>query len=192
MDLFLAISKGIGISLATGVRTFQVPLFVGLMARANAGIDFEHTGYSFLEAWPWIGLMAALAVGAWLLDRSRVEVPDAAWVVISMGLGAVLFAGALEDEDYFGTGGLLPGMVCALIGFAAAHVFLGGATERLQARGEGAGTIRTLRDIAAIAIAALALFVPPVSYLALAFCGWVLIARRRRDAQKFEGLRILR
>ena len=36
MDLFLAISQGIGVSLATGVRTFLVPLFVGAMARANA------------------------------------------------------------------------------------------------------------------------------------------------------------
>ena len=192
MDLFLAISTGIGVSLATGVRTFLVPLFVGLMAQANAGVDFDHTGYSFLEAWPWIALMAGLAIAAWLLDRSAVEVPVAVWVVVSMGLGAVLFAGVLEDDDYFGIGGLLPGMVCALIGFTAALVFLGGATDRLEARGEGAGTIRTLRDMAAVAIAALALFVPPVSYVALGFCGWVLIARRRRDAQKYEGLRILR
>jgi hypothetical protein len=34
--------------------------------------------------------------------------------------------------------------------------------------------------------------VPPVSIVALAFCAWVLVARRQRAGQKYEGLRILR
>ena len=55
---------------------------------------------------------------AWLIDRSDVEIHDAAFVVLSMGFGALLFAGVLEDEDYFGIGGHLPGMLCALLGFA--------------------------------------------------------------------------
>jgi hypothetical protein len=192
MDLFLAISQGIGVSLATGVRTFLVPLFVGAMARANAAIDFEHTGFEFLESVWWLALMLVLVIAAWLIDRSDVEIHDAAWVVLSMGFGALLFAGVLEDEDFFGTGGLIPGMLCALLGFAAAHAFFGGAAERLQARGEGAATIRTFGDLGAVVLAALAVLAPPVSYLAVGFCLWVLLARRRREAQKYEGLRILR
>ena len=192
MDLFLAISQGIGTSLATGVRALLVPLFVGVMARANAAIDFEHTGFSWLESIWWLAFLVALLVAAWLLERGGVEVPDGIWAVVGMGLGGMLFAGALEDENYFGTAGIVPGMVCALIGFLAARAFLGGAAERLAARGEGTGTIRMLGDVGAIVIAALAVLLPPVSYVALAFCAWVLVARRQRAGQKYEGLRILR
>jgi Domain of unknown function (DUF4126) len=192
MDLFMAISQGIGTSLATGVRALLVPLCVGVMARLNAAIDFEHTGFSFLESVWWLALLMALVVGAWLLERADVELPEAVWAVVAMGLGGVLFAGALEDEDYFGVGGIVPGMICALIGFVAARAFLGRAAQRLTARGESDRMIVALGDLGAIAIAALAVLVPPVAYLALAFGIWVLLAHRRRAGQKYEGLRILR
>lgn len=192
MDLFLAISQGIGTSLATGVRALLVPLFVGVMARADAAIDFEQTGFAWLESLWWLALLVVLVVAAWLLDRSDVEVPEGIWAVVAMGLGGMLFAGALEDDDYFGTAGIVPGMVCALLGFLAARAFLGGAAERLRTRGEGVGTIQALGDIGAIVVAALAVLVPPVSLVALGFCAWVLVARRQRAGQKYEGLRILR
>ncbi len=192
MDLFLAINQGIGISLATGVRALLVPLFVGAMARADAAIDFERTGFAWLESTWWLAVLLVLVVAAWLLDRSRVEVPEGIWVVVGMGIGGVLFAAALEDENFFGTAGIVPGMVCALIGFVAARAFLGGAAQRLRSRGEGTGTIQALGDVGAIAIAALAVLVSPASIAALAFCAWVLIARRQRAGQKYEGLRILR
>jgi hypothetical protein len=192
MDLFLAISTGIGTSLAAGMRALLVPLFVGAMGRADAGIDFEHTGFEWLEATWWLVLLVALVVGARLLDRSEAEFPEAVWVVVGIGLGGMLFAGALEDENYFGELGIVPGMICALVGFVAARAFLGGAVERLAARGEGGGTINALGDFAALAIAALAVLLPPTSYVAVGFCLWVLVARRRREGQKYEGLRILR
>ena len=192
MDLFLAISQGIGTSLATGVRALLVPLFVGVMARLDAAVDFEHTGYEFLESTWWLALLVALVVAAWAVDRTATPVPFAVYAVVGMGLGALLFAGALEDDGYFGTGGIIPGMVCALLGFLAARAFLGGAADRLTARGESVGTIRMLGDLAAIVVAALAILLPPTSYAAVAFCLWVLIARRQRAGQKYEGLRILR
>ncbi len=192
MDLFLAISQGIGTSLARGAGALLVTLLVGVLARANAAVDFEHTAYAFLESVPWLALMVLLVVGAWLLDRSSIEVPVAVWVVVAMGFGAILFAASLEDDDYFGEAGLVPGMICALIGFLAARAFLGGAADRLAARGEGSGTISALGDVGAILVAALAVLLPPLSYVALAFCGWVLLARRRRAGEKYEGLRILR
>ena len=192
MDLFLAISQGIGTSLATGVRALLVPLFVGAMARANALVDFEQTGFEFLESIWFLALLLVLVVAAFLLERSHVEIPEGLWAVVAMALGGLLFAGVLEDDDYFGTGGIVPGMLCALLGFVAARAFLGGASERLAARGEGAGTLRTIGDLGAIALAALALLVPPLSYVAVAFCAYVLLARRRRAGEKYEGLRILR
>jgi hypothetical protein len=49
VDLFMAISQGVGVSLATGVRTLLPPLLVGGLARADTGVDFSGTSYSFLE-----------------------------------------------------------------------------------------------------------------------------------------------
>jgi hypothetical protein len=194
MDLFLAISQGIGTSLATGVRTFLVPLLVGALARGDVGVDFDGTEYEFLESTFWLALMLALVVGAWWLERSDVPVSAAAWAVASAAIGGVLFAGSLAEEAYASEPGLFAGALVALIGYLAARVFLGGATERLSARGES-GAARSLTvvvDIATLIFAALALLVSPVSYLGLVFCAWVLVVQRRRGAQKYEGLRILR
>jgi len=194
MDLFLAISQGIGTSLATGMRTFLVPLLVGAFARANFGVDFEGTEYEFLESTFWLALMFVMIAGAWWVDRSEIPVSPAVWAVASAALGGVLFAGSLAEETYTSEPGLLAGALVALVGFVATRVFLGGAGERLVARGEsGAGTTLSLIvDAAALVIAGLALLVSPVAYVAIAFCAWVLLVRRRRASQKYEGLRILR
>lgn len=194
MDLFLAISQGIGTSLTAGVRTFLVPLLVGVFARLDLGVDFEGTEYEFLESVFWLVLMVALIAGAWWLDRSRIPVPLAARGVASAAIGAVLFAGSLAERDYTSEPGLLAGALCAAIAFAAATLFLGRAADRLAARGEsGAGTTLSLMvDGVTLLVAALALLLEPISYAALAFCLWVLVVRRRRAGEKYEGLRILR
>jgi hypothetical protein len=194
MELFLAISQGIGTSLASGVRTFLVPLLVGAMARANAGVDFEGTEYEFLESVVWLVIMLALIVAAWWLDRADIPVSPAAGAVAAAAIGGVLFAGSLAERDYAPEPGLAAGVLCGLLGFLAARAFLGGAQERLAARGESGagGTLNLMGDAAALVVAALAVLVEPVSYLALAFCAWVLLVRRRRAGEKYEGLRILR
>ena len=194
MDLFLAISQGIGTSLATGVRAFLVPLLVGTLARANVGVDFEGTEYEFLESIVWLTIMLSLIVGAWLVERSGIPVTPATWAIAGAAVGGVLFAGSLAERDYMSELGLFAGALAAVVGFAAARVFLGGAEERLSARGESdAGTTLTLiADAAVLAVTALAVLVEPSAYLAVAFCAWVLVVRRRRAGQKYEGLRILR
>jgi hypothetical protein len=194
VDLFLAISQGIGTSLASGVRTFLVPLLVGALARANAGVDFEGTEYEFLESVVWLAIMLALIVGAWWVDRTGIPISPAAAAVAAAAMGGVLFAGSLAERDYASELGLLAGALVALVGFMAARAFLGGAQERLSARGESgaSGTLSLMGDAVALVVAALAVLVEPVSYVALAFCAWVLLVRRRRAAEKYEGLRILR
>jgi hypothetical protein len=57
MDLFLAISQGVGTSLAAGVRAFLAPLMVGVLARANVGVNFEGTEYEFLESIVWLAIL---------------------------------------------------------------------------------------------------------------------------------------
>jgi hypothetical protein len=195
MDLFLAISQGTGLALAIGVRPFLPPLLAGALARADAGVDFSGTDFSFLESIPFLAAMLALTAIATTLGRqvqfsALVRVLGAA----AVALGALEFAGSLAEESYAGGPGLVAGAAIALLGFLAAAAFFEGARGRLAARGESGSLsfLTLIADAASLALAAIAVFVGPLSYLPLAFCVWLLMAQRRRAARKYEGLRVLR
>ncbi|MDQ5808305.1 MAG: hypothetical protein M3320_06470, partial [Actinomycetota bacterium] len=47
-------------------------------------------------------------------------------------------------------------------------------------------------DGASLVLAALAIVAPPVSAIALAALAWLLFSGRRREGEKYAGLRILR
>jgi Domain of unknown function (DUF4126) len=194
MDLFLAISQGIGVSAATGIRALLPALLVGALARANLGVDFNHTGYSFLESIWWLALLVAAVALSVLARRRRIDLPLFGQVFAGAAIGALLFAGSLADEGFAAGPGLVAGVACALIAFAAARAFFDRAAARVQAtdRAEAASFIELYAQGAALACAGLAVLLPPVSYLVLAFCGWVLLVSRRRSAAKYEGLRVLR
>jgi hypothetical protein len=194
VDLFLAITQGIGTSLAAGVRAAAAALVVGLLALANLGVDFEGTDFSFLESAWWLALMAVLVIAAFAVARRGVAVPTIAVAVAAAAIGALLFAGTLDDDNYAAGPGIAAGIFCALLAFAAATTFLSGAQARLHARGEGetASFVVLMGDVAAAILAALAVVLPPISILALAAAAWALVAQRRRTQRKYEGLRILR
>ena len=219
MDLFLAISQGIGLALATGVRPFLPPLAVGVLARADVGIDFSGTDVAFLESIPFLAAMVvvtALAALAGRIDDGRDgdqrrpihRAIGLSLIALAIVLGALEFAGALQDEGYAGGPGLAAGAIIAAIGAAAAAIFLGGAQARIrtqpvhgQAREgvaggmtdpDGASFLTLFADAATLVAAVLAVLLPPVSYLLLGFAFWVLLERRRRAGRKYEGLRVLR
>jgi hypothetical protein len=194
MDLFLAITQGIGTSLAAGVRAAVAALVVGLLALANVGVDFEGTDFSFLESAWWLALMAVLVVVAFVAARNAVPLPPVVIAAVGAGIGALLFSGTLADDNYAIWPGLTAGPACALLAFGAATTFLVGAQARLRARGEedSASFLVLYADVGTGALAALAVLVPPISILALAAAAWALVAQRRRSQRKYEGLRILR
>jgi hypothetical protein len=194
MDLLMAISQGVGVSLATGVRTFLPPLAVGALARADAGIDFNGTGYGFLESIPWLVLLVLLVAAVTFAERARVVVPALAIVVVASAIGALEFAGTLADEGYAAGPGIAAGAASAVVGFLAARAFFGRAAARARSGGEdeAASLVDLFAQGAALMLAVLAVFAWPVAWLAFAFALWVLLVQRRRAGQKYEGLRILR
>src|SRR5687768_13829395 len=107
MDLFLAITQGIGASLAAGVRAAVSALIVGLLALTDVGVDFEGTDFSFLESAWWLVLMGAFVVVAFVAAQRRVPVPALLIAAVAAGIGALLFAGSLADEGYESWPGLL-------------------------------------------------------------------------------------
>lgn len=191
----MAISQGTGLSLATGVRPFLPPLLAGALARADAGVNFTGTDFSFLESIPFLAAMLALTAAVTFAGSRATSVGAVRTLgAIAAVLGALLFAGSLEEESYAGGAGLVAGAVVAVVGLLAASTFFEGARSRLAARGEQefASLIVLYGDAAALLLTVVAVFIGPVSYVPLAFCLWLIAARRRRAARKYEGLRVLR
>jgi hypothetical protein len=199
MCLFFDIGTGAGLAGATGVRPFLPPLLAGTLARGDAGIDFEGTDWSFLEAPGFLFGLLVLVVLAYAAERSGSNrAPPAgdrsalaiAEGVIGLVLGALLFAGAMADGGEEGWIGLVAGPVCAALGWLAVGGLLDRARARLQ--GGAAALLGVYAEVAALLIAAAAIFLPPVSYLVLVAFVVLLFGGRRREGQKYAGLRILR
>jgi uncharacterized protein DUF4126 len=202
MSVFLDTTTGIGLAGATGVRPYLPPLLAGGLARSDVGIDFDGTDWRFLESTGF--LLAVLAVGviAYLVERSEVNHPQPddgsgrrSAIEIFSGvagivLGALLFAGALADGGTESWPGLVAGALCALLGWRA----VGGLIERARARLEGgaAALLTVYADAIALLLAAIAIFLPPVSLLAIAAFVFLLVSGGRREGEKYAGLRILR
>ena len=192
------IGTGAGLAGATGVRPYLPPLLAGALARGDVGIDFEGTDWSFLESQVFLAGVLALGVAAYMIERSgagpgagdRRSPVELFAGVVGVVLGALLFAGALADGGEESWLGLVLGPLCAALGWLA----VGGLVERARRRLEGgaAALLTVYADAAALALAALAIFVPPVSFLALIGFAVLLLGGRRREGEKYAGLRILR
>jgi hypothetical protein len=110
--------------------------------------------------------------------------------LIAVVLGALLFAAALADNGHPVWVGLVFGPLCAALGWYA----VGGLVERVRTRLEPdqAALLTAYADIAALVLGAIAVFLPPVALLALPAFVVLLLGGRRREGQKYAGLRILR
>jgi hypothetical protein len=195
VDLFLALSQGIGTSLATGLRSFLPPLLVCALARGDLAVDFDGSDFEFLESVPFLVGLLLVNVAAVLSDRSGLRrTLEWPFFGISLVLGGLMFAGSLAEGDYTAAPGLVAGAVCVVVAYVAVQTFLVRARTRLASRGEqeSAGFLDLYAAGAALCLAALAVVVPPISLVALAFLVWVLVVSRRRGSRKYEGLRVLR
>jgi Domain of unknown function (DUF4126) len=203
LSLFLDIGTGAGLSSATGVRPYLPPLLAGGLARGDIGIDFDGPDLSFLESTAFLGAIVAVGVVAFFVERSvanraakdrrrgRPSDPgDILALLLGLAFGALLFAGTLADNGHETWIGLLFGPLCAVLGWIA----IGGLIERVRNRLEPdqAALLTAYADGAALLLAAIAVFVPPLGYLAIPGFVLLLLGGRRREGQKYAGLRILR
>lgn len=192
MSLVLDIGQGAGLAGASGVRPFLPPLLAGALARGDLGIDFDGSGWEFLESPAFLVTVLALAVIAYLAERSGANrrAFAIATTIVAVVLGALLFAGSLAEGGSNAIAGLVAGAACALLAVAAIGGLLERAARRLDA--SAAALLTVYADVAALVLAGLAIVLPPVGLLGLVAFAVLLVRGRDKGDRKYAGLRILR
>ena len=191
MKLLLDILQGMGLASAAGIRPFLPTLVAGAFASADIGVDYDGTAFAFLESPVFLLVVAVVMVLTFVL-RGRLDTPagTAAISGIGIGLGALLFAATLDDRSAVWWPGLIGGLVFAALAGAAANDLFARTRGRLDS--EAAAALPIYAEAVAVVLAALAILLPPVSIVAVVFFIWLLLGGRRREGEKYAGLRILR
>jgi hypothetical protein len=185
-----------GIAAAVGIRPFLPALVTGALAAGDVEIHFNGTGYSFLQGAAFLLILAVAAIALAVVERrlptERLERGPGALTLaaISAALGAMFFAGSLARGHYAAWPGLIGGVICALIAVAATLPLLARVRSRLDQ--PTAGSVPVYAEGTGLVVAVLSVVAPPVGLVVVLFLIWVLVAGRKRDQQKFAGLRILR
>lgn len=196
MHLAFDIFQGLGISAAVGIRPFLPALAVGGLAAAGIQISFAHTDFAFLQEAPFLFGMVVGALALLVLERSLARFTGSrrplfiVVVGLALAIGALEFAGALSQNHYAIVGGIIGGVLCAALGAAATRPLLSRVHARLDE--QAAAALPLFAEVAAVAFAALAVVAPPVGVIGVVLLAWLVVASRRREGQKFAGLRILR
>lgn len=188
--------QGAGLAGAAGLRPFLPTLVAGACASADLGIDFDGTEFAFLEA-PWFLLLITVLLVITVIDDVlgllpvlRGDAGEAALTGIGVGLGALLFAGSLDDRFATWWPGLIGGVVAALVAAAAAQQLLRRTRARLDA--QAARALPVYAESAAVILAGAAIALPPLGFLGVVFLAYLYVQGRRREGEKYAGLRILR
>ena len=192
MDFALDLLQGAGLAAAVGIRPFLPVLLAGALASANLGLDFGGTDFAFLESWPFL---LAVVVGVTLLDllarRAGDRPPvDYAVAAIAVVLGALLAGGSVADRGNPAIVGILVGAACAVLGYLAARSLFARVRRRLDPGAQGA--LPVYAEGSALAAAGLSILFPPLAVLVLAGLAFLLSGGKRRQGEKYAGLRILR
>ena len=194
MEFVLDLLQGTGIAAAIGIRPFLPVLLAGALASADVGLDFDGTSFAFLEQWPFLlGVLVLVAViDVVLRRRADLDTGPVVWLLlaIAVALGALEAAGSLADHDHPVLAGVVAGAAAAALGFFAARSLFGRVRRRLDPDAQAA--LPFYGEGAALLAAGASILFPPLAILVLAALAWLLLGGRRREGEKYAGLRILR
>jgi Domain of unknown function (DUF4126) len=202
VSTFSDIGQGAGLSAASGARPFLPVITAGVMAHEDAGIDFTGTDWSWMESWVFVGILAALFVVFWVMDREaknelirpggRAMEAAPTYPFFCATAGALLFAGTLADHGHSSWPGLVAGAIVGFIGYLALGRLFMRANARLFAAGDSGVVLGLGRDALTIAVTVLIVLVDVLGYVVLLATLVLVLTARRREGEKYEGLRILR
>ena len=202
---FFYIGLGAGLALACGVRPFLPVLLAGALASAEAlGVSFAGDFQFLQEGW-WLLAVAVALVASYvlqlLLGRSptlaagkssrRADPLAASLAGLSLGVGALLFAGTLAAHGDAWWPGLLGGLIAAALAQRVTGPVIAGARARLEDRA-AREALTVYMDAASLLLAALTALLHPLGYVAVALFAWFAWRQRSRRSDKHAGLRVLR
>ena len=196
MQTLLDLLQAAGIGAAIGIRPFLPALLVGALAAGDLGVDFDGTDFSFLEKAPFLLVML---VGLVLLDilrrrggEDRLDRGTGLYVLgaVAVVVAALEGAGSLADRHHPVVAGIVVAIICAVLGLLAVPPLFARVRTRLDAG--AAGLLPVYREALALVAAALSVLFPPLAILVIAGLIWLLAGSRRRQGEKYAGLRILR
>ena len=129
---------------------------------------------------------------AFVLARtSRISVfPDVANLPLRPPRMMAKAAASLDDRFSTWWPGLLIGAACAALAFAVTSAILARTRSRLDP--QAAAALPLYAGGASLIVAGLSVLLPPLAVVAGGLIGWLRAAGRRREGQKYAGLRILR
>jgi hypothetical protein len=204
--LFFYIGLGVGLAAACGLRPFLPLLLAGALASSSAlGVSFATGAYTFLEEDWWLLVVAVALVAAYALqmvfgltptvdpeDRSERPSPLAASLAgLSLGAGALLFAGTLAAHNDAAWPGILGGFLAAGLAQRASSPVIARARKRLPDR-SAREALTVYLDAASLLVAALVALLHPLGYVVIGLLAWFVWRMRGRSDEKYAGLRILR
>jgi len=196
MDFLLDLLQGIGLAAAVGIRPFLPVLLAGALAAANLGLDFDGTDFAFLEEWPFLLAVLVLVTGLDLIGRrAGRDAPDRppllyALLALALALGALVAAGSVAENSSDWWAGAIAGVAAATLGFQAARQLFGRVRRRLDE--QAAAALPVYAEGVALVAAGISILFPPLALLVVGALIWLLAGGRRREGEKYAGLRILR
>jgi hypothetical protein len=194
VDFVFDLLQGAGIAAAIGIRPFLPVLLAGALASADIGLDFDGTDFVFMEEWPFLlGVLILVAITDFATRRrANLETGPVVWLLLTIAvvLGALQGAASLADNDYAVVPGIVAGAAAATLGFFAARSLFGRVRRRLDP--EAQSVLPLYGEGAALGAAGASILFPPLAILVIAGLAWLLAGGRRREGEKYAGLRILR
>lgn len=190
MEALLALGIGIGLSSVAGVRAYLPLVLVGLFARF--GLFDLSAPFGLLDNWFVIGVLFALALVEGVLDKIPAldTAVDVVQTPVRIVAGAVLFSAAL------GSGldvGAIPELAAGggIAGIVSVFKALLRPPANISTAGVSAPFLSGSEDAVALVGGVVAVLVPLVSLILVAFLLYVFYRIRKRRGRKYGGLRIL-
>ncbi|HZY64358.1 MAG: DUF4126 domain-containing protein [Actinomycetota bacterium] len=190
METLLAAGTGAGLSSVAGLRAYLPLALVGLFARI--GLFDLPAPFDFLDNWVVVVTLLILALVEGVLDKIPAldTAVDVVQTPVRIVAGAVLFSAALEAGldpaaiPELAAGGGIAGVVAVLKAVLR-------PPANVSTAGVSAPFLSGVEDVVALVGGIIAILVPLISLLLVAFLLFVFYRIRKRRGRKYGGLRIL-
>jgi hypothetical protein len=190
METFLAVGIGVGLSSIAGIRAYLPLAFVGLFAQL--GLFELSAPFDLLAGWPFIGALLVLALLESSLDKISAlsSILNLVQTPVRLVAGAILFSAALEAGfDAEAIPELAAG--AGIAGLLAVLKLILRPPANVASVGVSVPFLSSFEDVVAIFGGLVAVFVPLVPLVLVAFLLFFFYRVRRRRGRKYGGLRIL-